>query len=53
MLFNSLCHSHYNEQKKIFPKFYIIDTVDPEYFSDFLSTIDINKTCFNIVSKSG
>lgn len=53
MIFNSLCSSYYNEQKKNLPKFYTIDTIDPEYFSDFLSGIDINKTCFNIISKSG
>lgn len=50
-------HPHYNELSKEkrngFPKFYVADNIDPEKLTYLLDTIDITKTLFNVVSKSG
>ncbi len=56
MVFNALCHLHYNElPKKVRkgPKFYVEDNVDPVRMHDLLDVIDPTKTCFNVISKSG
>jgi glucose-6-phosphate isomerase len=34
-------------------KVYFPDNVDPEYFQDLLDNIDLSKTAFNVISKSG
>ena len=48
---------HYNElpaeKRNGFPKFYVADNVDPEKLVYLFETIDITKTLFNVVSKSG
>lgn len=36
-----------------FPKFYIMDNVDPEKFGNILDLIDVKKTMFNVITKSG
>ncbi len=36
-----------------FPKFYILDNVDPEKFGNILDLIDVRKTMFNVITKSG
>lgn len=36
-----------------FPKLYILDNVDPEKFGNILDLIDIRKTIFNVITKSG
>ena len=50
-------HPFYNllERKKRggFPRIFIMDNVDPEYFAGFLDIIDPKKTLFNLISKSG
>ena len=50
-------HPFYNElprdKRKNFPKFYVADNVDPERLVYLFETIDINKTLFNVISKSG
>ena len=51
MLFNSLTDANYNLFNK--PKFFVMDNVDPEKFHSILQQIEIEKTCFNVVSKSG
>ncbi|WP_457622004.1 glucose-6-phosphate isomerase [Persephonella sp.] len=51
MLFESLKSINHNIYDK--PKFFIMDNVDPDKFSSILEIIDIEKTCFNVVSKSG
>ncbi len=33
--------------------FFILDNVDPDKFAQIISSIDVKKCCFNIVSKSG
>lgn len=50
-------HPFYNElsreKRNGFPKFYVVDNVDPEKLVYLFDTIDITKTMFNVVSKSG
>ena len=56
MAFNALCHLHYNDLPKIKrrgPKFFVEDNVDPVRMKDLLDVIDVTKTCFNVISKSG
>ena len=56
MAFNALCHLHYNDlpkSKRKGPKFYVEDNVDPVRMKELLDVIDIKKTCFNVISKSG
>ncbi|EDP74053.1 glucose-6-phosphate isomerase [Hydrogenivirga sp. 128-5-R1-1] len=51
MLFQALTWINHNEFD--FPKFYVLDNVDPEKVASILEKIDIEKTIFNVVSKSG
>ena len=56
MAFNALCHLHYNDlpkNKRKGPKFYVEDNVDPVRMRDLLDVIEPEKTCFNVISKSG
>lgn len=56
MAFNALCHLHYNDlprSKRKGPKFFVEDNVDPVRMKELLDVIDLKKTCFNIISKSG
>ncbi|MDE7295947.1 MAG: glucose-6-phosphate isomerase, partial [Clostridia bacterium] len=56
MAFNALCHLHYNDlpkEKRGGPRFYVEDNVDPVRMKDLLDVIDVTKTCFNVISKSG
>lgn len=56
MAFNALCHLHYNDlpkEKRGGPRFYVEDNVDPVRMKDLLDVIDVKKTCFNVISKSG
>ncbi len=56
MAFSALCHLHYNDLprlKRRGPKFYVEDNVDPVRMKELLDVIDIKKTCFNVISKSG
>ncbi len=56
MAFNALCHLHYNDlpkAKRKGPKFYVEDNVDPVRMRDLLDVIEPEKTCFNVISKSG
>ncbi len=50
-------HPYYNEisreKRKGFPKFYVLDNVDPERIPAFLEAVDIKKCLFNVISKSG
>ena len=55
-VFQALCHLRHNElpkSKRKAPKLYVEDNVDPERMSALLDVIDINKTCFNVITKSG
>ncbi len=55
-VFNALKHLRFNELKKSkrkFPKLYVEDNVDPERMTALLDVIDLDKTCFNVITKSG
>jgi len=47
----SLLDSYYNLKSK--PQMYFPDNVDPDWLDNLLTTIDVSKTLFHIVSKSG
>lgn len=53
----ALNHMHYNELSKEkrngCPKLYVEDNVDPERMVALFDVIDLEKTCFNVISKSG
>lgn len=56
-LHQAINHPYYNELSKEkrggYPKFYVADNVDPERLSYLFDTIDITKTLFNCITKSG
>jgi len=47
--YNELTQEKRNQR----PRFYVVDNIDPVRFSELLSGLDLNKTLFNVVSKSG
>ena len=52
----ALNHLRYNElpkEKRGGPKFYVEDNIDPERMKSLLDVIDVQKTCFNVITKSG
>ena len=55
-VFQALCHLRHNElpkSKRKAPKLYVEDNVDPERMQALLDVIDLDKTMFNVVTKSG
>ncbi len=55
-VFQALCHLRHNELPKRArkaPKFYVEDNVDPERMQALLDVLDLNKTVFNVITKSG
>lgn len=55
-VFQALCHLHYNDLPKSVrktPRFYVEDNVDPERMRALLDVIDVKKTVFNVITKSG
>ncbi len=55
-VFQALCHLRHNElpkSKRKAPRFYVEDNVDPERMTALLDTIKLEKTCFNVITKSG
>jgi glucose-6-phosphate isomerase len=48
---NSLLDSYYNLNNS--PKMFFPDNVDPDWLNDLVKNIDVSKTLFHIVSKSG
>ena len=55
-VFTALKHGFYNELPKRVrkgPKFYVLDNVDPEQMNALFDVIDIEKTVFNVITKSG
>lgn len=55
-VFQALCHLHHNDlpkSKRKAPKFYVEDNVDPERMLALLDVIDLDKTVFNVITKSG
>ena len=52
----ALNHLHYNElpaEKRNGPRIYIEDNIDPERMAALMDVIDLKKTCFNVITKSG
>ena len=52
----ALNHMKYNDLPKEVrggPKFFVEDNVDPERMKALFDVIDVKKTCFNVISKSG
>ncbi|MDD4316863.1 MAG: glucose-6-phosphate isomerase, partial [Clostridia bacterium] len=55
-VFQALCHLRHNELPKRArkaPKFYVEDNVDPERMQAMLDVLDLEKTVFNVITKSG
>lgn len=54
-IFKSTCGRYHNEDdhETPTPKFYFEDNVDPDRIHNLLNTINLKKTCINIISKSG
>jgi glucose-6-phosphate isomerase len=50
-------HPYYNELSREdrggYPRFYVADNVDPERLSYLFDILDLRKTLFNVISKSG
>lgn len=52
----ALCHFHHNEFKSAAggsPRVFIEDNIDPERMAALLDVIDLDKTVFNVITKSG
>ena len=41
------------EERDYYPKLYVLDNVDPDTIGPFLVRLDLTRTLFNVVSKSG
>lgn len=55
-VFQALCHLRHNELKRSarkVPKLYVEDNVDPERMASLLNILDLEKTVFNVITKSG
>ena len=55
-VFNALCHLRHNELPKRVrkaPKFYVEDNIDPERMEALFDVLDLDKTVFNVITKSG
>ena len=55
-VFTALKHYYYNELPKKLrkgPRFYVIDNVDPERMNALFDVINVEKTVFNVITKSG
>ena len=52
----ALNHQRWNDlpaEKRGGPKFYVEDNIDPERMASLLDVIDVRRTCFNVITKSG
>ena len=56
-LHTALCPPHYNllskTMRKGFPRLFVTDNVDPDGFKALLDLLEVRKTLFNVISKSG
>lgn len=54
-VFTALCHFRYNDlpAEKRGVKFFVEDNVDPERMLALLDVIDVRRTVFNVITKSG
>ncbi|MFB3073329.1 MAG: glucose-6-phosphate isomerase [bacterium] len=56
MLQTALAHPFYNEDRRLRkgrPRVFVADNVDPALIGGLLDTLDLKKTCFNVITKSG
>ena len=52
----ALNHLHYNElpaEKRGGPRLYVEDNIDPERMAALLDIVDVHKSCFRVITKSG
>jgi glucose-6-phosphate isomerase len=53
----ALRHPFWNEldddAREFYPRLYVLDNVDPATFGAFLERVDLRRTLFNVISKSG
>lgn len=52
----AICHLHHNDlgkEKTGSPRIFIEDNIDPERMAALLDVIDLDKTVFNVITKSG
>ncbi|HEX8830194.1 MAG TPA: glucose-6-phosphate isomerase [Longimicrobium sp.] len=53
----ALLHPFWNEldddDREFFPRLYVLDNIDPATIGRFLDRLDVRRTLFNVVSKSG
>lgn len=56
-LHEALQHPYYNELSKTgrhrAPRIYVLDNVDPDQLAAIMDVLDLKKTCFNVITKSG
>ncbi len=55
-LHQAIKHLHYNDlpaDKRGGPRFFVEDNVDPERMAALFDVIELEKTCFNVITKSG
>ena len=55
-VFTALKHYYYNELPKKLrkgPRFYVVDNVDPDRLNNLFDVINVEKTVFNVITKSG
>lgn len=55
-LFAACCHSHYNQlprERRGGARFYVEDNVDPERMNALFDIIDVKRTAFHVITKSG
>ncbi len=46
-------HNNFAEARRGYPRLFVPDNVDPERFKSLLNNLDLEKTVFNVISKSG
>lgn len=55
-VFTALKHLYYNElpsKTRKYPRFYVLDNVDPDKMNALFDVIDVDNTVFNVITKSG
>jgi len=51
---NSAYYNSLGKRKRNgYPKLFVVDNIDPDWFDELLGSIDFKKTIFNVISKSG
>jgi len=54
---NALNHKYYNllpkNDRKGCPRIFILDNIDPKWIKDLIEIVDLKKTVFNVITKSG